>query len=89
MPRGTPSPKLSITVPPDIAAAVAAVAADQGVSVSEWFAEAARRQLKLLEARRGVQRIEALHGAPSEASVAWARGAISAAGSTHRRRRSA
>jgi hypothetical protein len=89
MPRGNPSPKLSITVPPDIAEAVASVATEEGISVSEWFAEAARRQLKLRDARDGVRGIEAMHGPPSEASVAWARKALSAASPTVRRPRSA
>jgi hypothetical protein len=75
-------------VPPDIAKAVASVATEEGISVSEWFAEAARRQLKLRDAREGVRGIEAIHGPPSETSVAWARKALSAAGRTTRRRRS-
>jgi len=89
MPRGSPSPKLSITVPVDVAKAVASVAAQEGVSVSEWFTDAARRQLLLRNARRGVRGIEAIHGPPSEASVAWARQTLSEAGPTVRRRRSA
>ena len=86
MPRGSPSPKMSITVPQDIAKAVASAATEEGISVSEWFTEAARRQLKLVEARDGVRGIEAVHGAPSEASVAWARKALAGVGPTVRRR---
>jgi predicted HicB family RNase H-like nuclease len=40
MPRGRPSPKLAITVDPDIHAEVVDAAADEGVSVSAWTTHA-------------------------------------------------
>ena len=44
MPRGKPSPKLAITVDPDVYAVVLDAAADDGVSVSAWMTGAARRR---------------------------------------------
>jgi hypothetical protein len=46
MPRGNPSPKLAITVDPDIYEHVLAAAAREGVSVSAWMTTAAREALK-------------------------------------------
>jgi predicted HicB family RNase H-like nuclease len=45
MPRGKPSPKLAITVDPDVHELVLAAAAEEGVSVSAWLTAAARRAL--------------------------------------------
>jgi len=49
MPRGNPSPKLAITVDPEVHDSVLAAAARDGVSVSAWMTNAAREAL----ARRG------------------------------------
>lgn len=49
MPRGNPSPKLAITVDREVRDAVVAAAAAEGVSVSAWMTEAARKALKLDE----------------------------------------
>jgi hypothetical protein len=46
MPRGKPSPKLAITVDPDVHGRVVAAAAAQGVSISAWMTDAARRALR-------------------------------------------
>jgi len=46
MPRGNPSPKLAITIDPDIHRNVLAAAARDGVSVSEWMTSAAREALR-------------------------------------------
>ena len=45
MPRGNPSPKLAITIDPDIHENILKAAARDGVSVSAWMAAAAREAL--------------------------------------------
>ena len=62
MPRGNPSPKLAITVDPDVHARVVAAAEAEGVSVSAWMTEAARHALKLREGLLAVAEWEAEHG---------------------------
>jgi hypothetical protein len=73
MPRGNPSPKLAITVDPDIHAQVVAAAAAEGVSVSAWMTEAARRALKLREGLAAVAEWEAEHGALTHEELEAAR----------------
>ena len=46
MPRGNPSPKLAITVDPDVHEGVLAAAAGEGVSVSAWITTAAREAIR-------------------------------------------
>jgi hypothetical protein len=46
MPRGNPSPKLTITVGPDIHESILAATARDRVSVSAWATTAAREALK-------------------------------------------
>jgi hypothetical protein len=46
MPRGNPSPKLAITIDPDIHENILAAAARDGVSVSAWITSAAREALQ-------------------------------------------
>ncbi len=46
MPRGNPSPKLAITIDPDIHENILAAAARDRVSVSAWMTTAAREALK-------------------------------------------
>ena len=62
MPRGRPSPKLAITVDPVVHAGVMAAAAADGVSVSAWMTEAARRALVIRDGLAGVAEWEARHG---------------------------
>jgi hypothetical protein len=62
MPRGRPSPKLAITVDPVVHAGVIAAAAADGVSVSAWMTEAARRALVVRDGLAGVAEWEAQHG---------------------------
>ena len=45
MPRGNPSPKLAITIDPDIHEKILVAAAHDGVSVSAWMTAAAREAL--------------------------------------------
>jgi hypothetical protein len=63
MPRGNPSPKLAITVDPDVHARVVAAAAAEGVSVSAWMTAAARRALTLRDGLAAIAEWEAEYGA--------------------------
>jgi hypothetical protein len=75
MPRGNPSPKLAITVDPDVHARVVAAAAADGVSVSAWMTAAARRVLLLREGLAAVAEWEAEQGplTAQELTAAWRR----------------
>ncbi|HET7486615.1 MAG TPA: hypothetical protein VFJ85_01705 [Acidimicrobiales bacterium] len=91
MPRGKPSPKLAITVDPDVHAKVIAAAAEEGLSVSAWMTNAARRALVVRDGLAAVAEWEAQHGALSDSEMADARQRVAgeARASTSRRRRSA
>jgi hypothetical protein len=86
MPRGNPSPKLAITVDPDVHAQVMAAAAAEGVSVSAWMTAAARRALRLREGLAAVAEWEAEHGSFTSEELEAARRRVGAAA---RERRSA
>jgi hypothetical protein len=73
MPRGKPSPKLAITVDPDVHQRVLAAAADEGVSVSAWMTAAARRALLVRDGLRAVAEWEEEHGGFTEAELEAAR----------------
>ncbi len=73
MPRGKPSPKLAITVDPEVHAGVVAAASEEGVSVSAWMTNAARRALLVRDGLTGVAEWEAEHGPLSETELADAR----------------
>jgi DNA-binding IclR family transcriptional regulator len=62
MPRGKPSPKLAITVDASVHEQVLAAASAEGVSVSAWMTEAARRALLLRDGLRAVSEWEQEHG---------------------------
>jgi hypothetical protein len=62
MPRGNPSPKLAITVAPDIHDNILAAAAREGVSVSAWMTAAARQALQRRSGLAAVAQWEAQHG---------------------------
>ena len=62
MPRGNPSPKLAITVDPDIHENILSAAARDGVSVSAWMTTAAREALKRRAGLAGVELWEQQHG---------------------------
>src|SRR5260370_41807412 len=53
MPRGNPSPKVAITVDPDVYSQVIAAAEADGMSVSAWMTAAARRELPLRDGGAG------------------------------------
>jgi hypothetical protein len=73
MPRGQPSPKVAITIDPDVHAGVVAAARAEGVSVSAWMTDAARQALKVREGLAAVTEWEAEHGAFTAAELAAAR----------------
>ena len=62
MPRGNPSPKLAITIDPDIHQNVLAAAARDGVSVSAWMTTAAREALRRRAGLAAVAQWEKQHG---------------------------
>lgn len=73
MPRGRPSPKLAITVDPEVHEGIVAAAAADGLSVSAWMTEAARRALLVRDGLAAVAEWEAEHGALTDAEMAEAR----------------
>ncbi|HEX2699091.1 MAG TPA: YlcI/YnfO family protein [Acidimicrobiales bacterium] len=73
MPRGKPSPKLAITVDPDVHEGVLAAAAEEGVSVSAWMTTAARRALLVRDGLAAVSEWEEEHGPLSDEEMAQAR----------------
>ena len=78
MPRGKPSPKLAITVDPDVHAQVVAAAAAEGVSVSAWMTAAARRALLVRDGLAAVAEWEAEHGAFTREELEAARQGVGA-----------
>lgn len=81
MPRGAPSPKLAITIAPEVHEGVVAAAAEDGVSVSAWMTEAARRSLRARDGLAAVAEWEAEHGAFTDEEMSAARRRV-AAGAT-------
>jgi hypothetical protein len=73
MPRGRPSPKVAITVDPEVYERVIAAAVEEGVSVSAWLTQAARQALLIREGLRAVAEWEAEHGALTDAELTAAR----------------
>jgi hypothetical protein len=73
MPRGNPSPKLAITVDPDVRDQVLVAAKDEGLSVSAWMTNAARRALLVRSGLQGVAEWEADNGALRDEELAAAR----------------
>jgi hypothetical protein len=78
MPRGRPSPKLAITVDPDVHERVLTAAAEDGVSVSAWLTAAARRALLVRDGLAAVAEWEADHGALTDSELAAARDRVAA-----------
>ena len=77
MPRGNPSPKLAITVDPDVHAKIVHAAAEEGVSVSAWMTEAARRALVVRDGLAAVAEWERAHGPFTADEMAAARQRVS------------
>lgn len=90
MPPDHPSPKLAITMAPDVHAQVLEAAARCGVSVSSWITDAPGLALKLRDGLAAVADWEAEHGGLTEAELKAARQRLAASGrprrSTGRRR---
>ncbi len=82
MPRGNPSPKLAITVDPEVHRQLVAAAMAEGVSVSAWMTEAARRALLVREGLLAVSEWEHDHGAFSAAELEAAARRVSREGRT-------
>ena len=62
MPRGNPSPKLAITVDPDIHENIIAAATRDGLSISAWMTVAAREALQRRAGLEAVELWEKQHG---------------------------
>ena len=77
MPRGTPSPKLAVTIDPEVHQGVLAAAAADGVSVSAWLTSAARRALQVRDGLAAVREWESEHGELTEAELKAARERLS------------
>jgi hypothetical protein len=75
MPRGTPSPKISITMHPDVHERMVSAAQEEGLSVSAWISQAAEDRLAIKEGLQVVADWEAEHGSftPEELARADAR----------------
>lgn len=80
MPRGNPSPKLAISVDPDVHAGVVTAAAAEGVSVSAWMTEAARHALLVRDGLMAVAEWEAENGALTEEEMRVARARVASLG---------
>jgi len=78
MPRGNPSPKLAITVNPDIHEHILAAAAREGVSVSAWMTVAAREALRRRAGLAAVAVWEEQHGRFSAEEMNEARRSVRA-----------
>lgn len=62
MPRGNPSPKLAITVDPEVHEDILSAAALEGVSVSAWMTAAAREALRRRAGLAAIEEWEKQHG---------------------------
>ena len=90
MPRGNPSPKLAITIAPDVHEKVLTAAAREGVSVSAWMTEAARNALQRKAGLAAIEWWEKKHGRFTAEEMNEARRAVRAQlGRPQRLRRSA
>jgi hypothetical protein len=86
MPRGKPSPKLAITVDPEVHEQVLAAAAAQGVSISAWMTDAARRALRQQDGLDAVRAWERQFGTLTDQEMDDARRILQAAGTRRRTR---
>lgn len=78
MPRGKPSPKLAITIDPDIHENVLTAAARDGVSVSAWMTIAAREALQRRAGLAAVSLWEKQHGRFTAEEMNQARSSVRA-----------
>jgi hypothetical protein len=63
MPRGAPSPKISISIASDIHTRLVVAAQAEGVTVSAWISRAAEDRLAINEGMNLIAEWEAEHGA--------------------------
>ena len=78
MPRGNPSPKLAITVDPEVHAKILAAAERDRVSVSAWMTNAAREALQRLAGLAAVAEWEKRHGSFTTEEMVEARRSVRA-----------
>ena len=78
MPRGNPSPKLAITIDPDVHQNIIAAAAEDGVSVSAWMTSAAREALRRRAGLAAIAAWEKQHGRLTLEEMTEARRAVRA-----------
>ena len=78
MPRGKPSPKLAISVDADVHERLIEAAAAEGLSVSAWMTNAARRALLVRDGLAAVAEWEAEHGALTESELSAAHRRVAA-----------
>ena len=76
MPRGNPSPKLSITVEPEVREKIVAAASRDGVSVSAWITGAARESLRRRGGLAAIAAWEKEQGSLSEEEMDEARRSV-------------
>ena len=73
MPRGNPSPKLAITIDPEVHQNILAAAARDGLSISAWITMAAREALHRRAGLAAVAEWEEQHGPFTPAEMNEAR----------------
>lgn len=78
MPRGNPSPKLAITIDPEVHKEILASAARDKVSVSAWMTGAAREALQRRAGLAAVAEWEKQHGFFSAEEMEEARRSVRA-----------
>lgn len=76
MPRGNPSPKIAITIDPDVHKNILAAAVRDGLSVSAWITNAAREALLRRAGLAAVALWEKQHGRFSEEEMDEARRSV-------------
>ncbi len=78
MPRGSPSPKLTITIDPKVHEKILVAAVREGVSVSAWMTSAARQVLQRRAGLAAVAEWEKQHGPFSPEEMDEARRSVAA-----------
>ena len=76
MPRGNPSPKLAITVDPEVHAGIIEAAEAEGLSISAWITRTARRELQIRKGLAAVDEWQAEHGEFTDEERAEARARV-------------
>ncbi|MFT4166136.1 MAG: hypothetical protein QM650_12925 [Microlunatus sp.] len=79
MPRGNPSRKLAISIESGVAQQVETAAAEEGVSISAWMTDAARRALRIRDGLAAIAEWEREHGELTEEEMAAARARVAGA----------